>query len=129
MTTYLFVTSPDYEPERVCIDNVWWSCPEDAKDGETALVYVTGQGITYEWDLVSDSRPCREKKWPYECDVQYARTFDPPIAMKEIRAAITREEWRRPYGNFQGIVDGVGIPELAARRLRAMRGRGPLVSH
>ena len=93
MSTYLFVTKPEYTPERVesGIDVPWWSCSSTTARGDRALVYVTGLGIHYEWNIVSDADPHDE--WKYICDVEHARTFDPPISIDEIRDAVPKDDW------------------------------------
>ena len=103
MSTYLFVTKPEYTPERVegGIDVPWWSCSSKAAHGDRALVYVTGRGIHYEWNIVSDAVP--NDTWKFICDVEHVRTFEPPITIGEIRDAVPRDTWAPPYQNFRGF--------------------------
>src|SRR5262245_43469734 len=92
IATYLFVTRPEYTPERVeeGVDVPWWSCSSTTACGDSALVYVTGAGIQYEWSVTSDADPHEE--WKYICDVEHARTFDPPITLREICEAVPKDE-------------------------------------
>src|SRR5438132_654434 len=102
MSTYLFVTKPEFTPERVASgsDVPWWSCSSTTRFGDRALVYVTGVGIQYEWQINSDAEPHDE--WKFICGVEHARTFNPPIALREILEQISREEWAPPHMNFRG---------------------------
>ena len=72
MSTYLFVTSPEYCPERVAegVEIPWWSCSRTTEMGDHALIYVTGEGIRFEWRVMTDARPNDE--WKYICDVEWA---------------------------------------------------------
>jgi hypothetical protein len=120
MATYLFVTRPEYTPERVeeGVDVPWWSCSRKTECGDRALVYVTGVGIQYEWSVITDAD--RHEKWKYICDVEHARTFDPPITLKEICAAVPKAEWAPPYLNFRGY-RSICIPDEVADRIRGLR--------
>lgn len=120
MTTYLFVTKPEYTPERVegGVDVPWWSCNSTTKSGDRALVYVTGVGIQYEWRVVSDADP--HKKWKYICNVEHSQTFEPPISIGEIREVTTKDEWAPPFQNFRGL-RSISIPEDLVERILALR--------
>lgn len=119
MTTYLFVTKPEYDAEAVALgEEAWWSCSKTTQIGDHALVYITGTGIQYEWRAVSDADP--DDVWRYVCDVEYVRSFDPPISLAEIRDAVARDEWAPPYQNFRGL-KSIIIPEDIAETLRGLR--------
>lgn len=120
MTTYLFVTKPEYTPERVedGVDVPWWSCSSTTERGDRALVYVTGVGIQYEWRVLSDAD--QHEEWKYICDVEHAQTFDPPITIGEVRDAVSKDDWAPPYQNFRGV-RSITIPEEVARRILALR--------
>ena len=119
MATYLFVTKSNYTPERVesGID-LWWTCSSTSEDGDFALVYVAGAGIMYEWRLISDAEPNDE--WKYICDVQYLRTFEPPIALAEICDVVSRNEWAPPYLHLRGY-RSIRVPDYVAHRIRLLR--------
>jgi hypothetical protein len=119
MTTYLFVTKPEYTPERVAdgVDIPWWSCSSTTKRGDFALVYVTGVGIQYEWQVVSDAEPHDE--WKYICDVTHSRTFASPITLDEICAVVTKTEWAPPHLHFRGY-QSITIPDAIADRIRSL---------
>lgn len=123
MATYLFVTRPEYTPEEVAegID-ASWSCSSTTECGDTALVYVTGVGIQYEWSVATDADP--HKQWKYICNVEHARTFDPPITLREICEAVPKARWAPPYLHFRGY-RSILIPEEVADRIRALRLQPP----
>jgi hypothetical protein len=122
MSTYLFVTRPEYTPERVEsgfeVPVPWWSCSSTTENGDWALVYVTGLGIRYEWRLTSDAKP--DEEWKYVCNVEYARTFAPPITLREIRAAVPKDDWAPPHLDFRGY-KSILVPDAVADRIRALR--------
>jgi hypothetical protein len=122
MQTYLFVTKPHYMPEEAEWDNVRWSCSKTTKAGDYALVYVTGEGIQYEWCAVTDAKPHPE--WRFMCELEYVRTLAPPITLGEIRAAIPEDDWAPPYQNFRGL-KSIRIPEDIARRICNLRPQRP----
>src|SRR5262249_41753429 len=101
--TFLFVTKPDYTPERVESGECGsWSCAKDTRLGDTILCYVTGEGIRYQWQATSDATPDDDpqSKWPYFCDIVFEKAFDPPIHIREIKEVITKEEWGALGSNF-----------------------------
>lgn len=118
MATYLFVTKPDYSPERVEANEepFGWSCSRTTRSGDQALVYVTGIGIAYDWDVVSDAEP--DPEWRYACDVEHVKTFDPPITIQEIRDIVP--EWSPTHQNFRGF-RSIRIPEEIAKRILHLR--------
>jgi len=118
MTTYLFVTSPDYTPERVEGESIWWSCQSTTKSGDRALVYVTGVGIHYEWELLTDAKP--DATWTNICDVEHVRTFTPPIQLRELRETFTENEWKPPFLNFRGYRN-ISLSAEIANRIRSLR--------
>ena len=119
MTTYLFVTKPEYEPEHVETgETTWWSCGSKMKSGDRALVYVTGAGITYEWQATADAEP--DPEWKNKCSVSHESAFEPPITIREIRVAIPKEEWSPPHLNFRGY-RSIEIPDDIATKLRDLR--------
>lgn len=120
MATYLFVTKPEYTPEKVedGFDNPWWSCSSTTRIDDQALIYITGIGIAYEWLVTSDAE--RDEEWRFVCDVQHSRTFTPEIPLQEIREHVTREEWAAPFTNFRGL-RSIQIPEEVADRIRDLR--------
>jgi hypothetical protein len=120
VSTYLFVTKPEYTPERVerGFEVPWWSCSSTTQFGDRALVYVTGVGIQYEWRVTSDAQPHEE--WKYICDVEHLRTFDPPIPLHDILTTVTRDEWAPPHMNFRGY-RSIKVPDEVADRIRQLR--------
>jgi putative restriction endonuclease len=121
MATFLFVTKPEQRPERVQATSAhWWSCSRTTKSHDHALVYVTGVGILYEWRTTSDAEPNAE--WKYICGVKHVRTFDPPIALRQILEEVRRSEWPPPYLKFRGF-RSIEMPEPVAARIRALRRR------
>lgn len=119
MSVYLFVTSPQMRPEAIqSADDTWWSCSSTTARGDRALVYVVGEGIRYEWQVLSDAR--RHKEWKFVCDVGHARAFNPPITLHEIREAVSRDEWGAPSTNFRGL-RSVHFPDAAVEKVLALR--------
>jgi hypothetical protein len=120
MSTFFFVTKPEYTPERVerGIDVPWWSCSSTTQVGNRALVYVTGIGVQYEWRVTSSAEP--HEKWKYVCDVEHVRTFEPPIGLQEILKHVTREEWAPPHMNFRGY-RSIQVTDEVADRIRQLR--------
>jgi hypothetical protein len=120
MPTYLFVTKPEYAPECVDsgFDGPWWSCSSTTMNGDRALVYVTGRGIEYEWEVLSDAEP--HEQWRYICYVEQVRTFEPPITIMQIREAVSEHDWAPPYQNFRGH-KSILIPGKVADRIRRLR--------
>jgi len=119
MSTYLFITKRTYKPKRVAAGlDIWWSCSSTTRAGDSALVYVTGVGIQYEWRVTSDAVP--NKKWKYRCDVEHLRTFEPPISFRKICEEVTEEDWKPPHVRFRGY-RSIKVPEKTARRLRRLR--------
>jgi hypothetical protein len=125
MTTYLFVTSNDFNPERVNRRaGASWSCSKTAKRGDRALVYVKGQGVTYEWRITSDAEP--HKEWKFMCDVERLSQISPPITIADMCAAVSRAEWSPPHQNLRGL-RSVKIPPEIANRIRLL-GNGKVVA-
>lgn len=120
MKTYLFVTKPEFKPERVekGVNVPWWSCSSDTARGDHAFVYVTGIGIQYEWRILSKAVP--DAKWKKICKVKHVRTFDSPISIREIRNSFTQEEWAPPHQNFRGL-RSIKVPDEIVLRLQALR--------
>ena len=119
MSTYLFITKEEYEPELVASnDDVSWSCSKTTRLGDTALVYVAGIGVCFEWRVLSDAE--KNDEWPYVCDVEFVKSFDPPITIQELRSAVTREEWKPPHLNFRGW-RSITIPADVLKTIRTLR--------
>lgn len=119
MPTYLFVTKPEHTPERVELgENLWWSCSSTTQSGDYALLYVTGMGIRYEWQALSDAKP--DDKWKYVCEVGYLRTFDPHITFREIYDAVLEHKWAPVLQNFRGL-RSIIVPEEVAGKIKALR--------
>lgn len=121
MSTYLFVTRPERDPESIGDVPDWWSCAQTTRAGDTAFVYVTGQGIAFEWSVVSDARPNPEFR--HVCDVVRARVVAPPISIAVLKERFPREAWPAPHGNFQGH-QAFLVPDVVAHQLRALIGGG-----
>ncbi len=119
MTTYLFVTKAEYFPEQIRdgVEDPSWSCAKSTTAGDRALVYVTQQGIRFEWELVSAARP--DPDWKSICDCRFVQEFDPPISIGRIREEFTIDEWRAPYANFRGL-SAFRISEEIADRIRRL---------
>ena len=102
MTCYLFVTDEQRRPEDVhSEEETWWSCSKTTRAGDFAFVYVKGTGITYLWRVTSQAEPNADFR--YQCDVEYVRTFEPPITLQEIQSKIDKETWAPPHQNFWGF--------------------------
>ncbi len=102
MSTYMFITKEEYEPERVASnDDVSWSCSKTTRLGNTALVYVARIGVCFEWRVLSDAE--KNDKWGYVCDVEFVKSFDPPITIQELCSAVAPGEWKPPHLNFRGF--------------------------
>ena len=100
MSTYMFITKE--EPELVASnEDVGWSCSKTTRLGDNALVYVAGIGVRFEWLVLSDAE--KNDEWGYVCDVEFVKSFDPPITIQELRSAVTPEEWKPPHLNFRGF--------------------------
>lgn len=127
MASYLFITKPEFSPEEVegNKEPYGWSCSRTTRSGDRALVYVTGSGIAFEWDVVSDAKPHPE--WRYMCDVEHVQTFDPPITIQEIRDTVSDIEWSPPHQNFRGF-RSIIIPEEIAKRIRNLRKRDDAIN-
>jgi len=119
-TTYLFITNPkEYDAEGVKGGGYTWSCPKDSREGELALVYLTGgPGIKYEWRIASDATP--DKKWKYLCKVKLARTFKNPIGIGELCSEFSPEEWKPPHLQFRRFTHLI-LPDDIATRIRMLR--------
>jgi hypothetical protein len=119
MTTYLFITRPEYTPEKVTPSwKGWWSCSSTSRAGDNAFVYVATKGICFEWVIRTDAKPHPE--WKFICDVQRKGVFDPPIAIAELRSAFSRGEWPPPYLNFRGF-RSLLLPDTISDRIRSLR--------
>ena len=120
MSTYMFITKEESKPELVESDNnvSWWSCSKTTRSGDTALVYVAGIGVRFEWRVLSDA--VKNEKWRYVCDVEFAKSFEPPITIQKLRSAVTREEWKPPHLNFRGF-KSIVIPDDVLITIRTLR--------
>jgi 5-methylcytosine-specific restriction endonuclease McrA len=118
--TYLFVTKPQYRPEKVkAKPGFSWSCSKSVRAGDHALVYVTGgPGVMYEWKVMTNAVP--DKTWGYVCDVKYIRGIDPPISIRELRDAIRRKDWSPPHVNFRGN-RSIEIPPVGLKAIRSLQ--------
>ena len=119
MTTYLFLTGNEFHPERVRAGaDHWWSCSSTTIEDDSILVYVKGEGISYEWRATSAAE--RSDEWKFACNVEYVRTFDPAISLRDIRELFSKKQWAAPYQNFRGY-RSIRIPPEAARQLHQLR--------
>jgi len=117
--TYLFITKPEYSPDKIKIrKNTKWSCSKSTRRGNHAFVYVGGEGIRYEWRAVSDAE--HDDDWKYICKVEFIRIIEPPITLNELRAAFSKNEWGPPHQNFRGL-RSIVIPEHVLSQLKEMR--------
>ncbi len=124
MQAYMFITKEAHNSQRVQSGYVGsWSCSKTTRPGDSAFVYVAGTGVRCEWCATSDAR--KDKKWAWVCDVEFVRSFEPPITIKELRAAVPQTDWSPPHQNFRGF-RSISIPRSVAVRIRGLRGRaGP----
>ena len=122
MHTYLFITDPNVNDPEAVRSGDWgeWSCSSTTETDDLALVYLTGTGIKYEWRATSKARSEKNEDFPYGCDVQYVRTFRPPITIQELRSEFSRDEWPAPYTNFRGM-RSIRLKEGVASRIRDLR--------
>jgi 5-methylcytosine-specific restriction endonuclease McrA len=119
---YLFVTGPEYEPEKVTARSpASWSASQHTRKGDLALVYVKGLGIAFEWKLISDAE--QDDQWGNVCKVRRVRQFDPPIDIGTLRAHIPRKVWAAPHTNFRGFKQ-LRIPNAAVRIIEGLHGAG-----
>ena len=102
MACFLFVTTPNYDPDIVRREGGgWWSCSKTTRAGDRIFVYMAGgHGLGYEWRANSDARP--HKKWKYECDVEWVRNISPPLTLTDLVDAIPRAKWAPPHLHFRG---------------------------
>jgi hypothetical protein len=122
---YLFVVNAEeYDASVGEEGSERWSCCKDTTVGDHALVYVTGEGITFEWAVTSPAE--KDPKWRYMCRVRRVREFHPPITIQEIRETVQREVWRAPYTNFRGF-RAIRIPDEAVKALWVLRTTGNAV--
>jgi len=119
MRTYLFVTQPEYTPERVerGFDVPWWSCSSTTEEGDRVFVFVAGVGLQYEWRVTSNAT--RNDEWKFICDVEHVRSFNPVITIQELRKAFPKDVWYPPHR--LGGVKSILIPEPVVARILALR--------
>jgi 5-methylcytosine-specific restriction endonuclease McrA len=123
MADFLFITDPDFSPEKVGRSkSSSWSCSKSAQPNDRAFVYVTGQGISFEWVLVGRPRP--DAHWRFQCSVRLFNEMFPPITMQELRKAIPRSVWAPPHTGLRGY-RSISVPPKAAAAIRASRGMLP----
>jgi hypothetical protein len=94
MTTFLYVTSPDCEPERVSElgePDFWWSTHSEAKAGDTAIVYVNGKGISHVWRILGDA--FRAPEWHYAAAVGHEFDLKSPLTMLELLEKFSLDEF------------------------------------
>ena len=94
MTTFLYVTSPIYEPARVAEEGgkaFWWSTHSEAKAGDTAIVYVNGQGISHVWTILEDA--FKAPQWHYAAAVGHEFDLTTPLTMLELLDEFTLDEF------------------------------------
>jgi len=121
MTTYLFVTKPDWKPQRVKgRKRHGWSCARTTQLGDKILTYVTGQGISYEWRATSIAEP--DSTWKYYCYVEHIADIAPPITIQELRQVFLKKVWAPPHLNFRGI-KAIIIPDKIVERIRGLRSK------
>jgi hypothetical protein len=120
--TFLFVTNPDKHPQRVTVrKTLKWSCTRKTAKGDHALVYVNGEGISYEWIAVTKAeRSTKSSKWPYCCEVKLVKNFDPPINLSELQDAIPQKDWNAPHCNMR-VKAATIIRDDVAEKVRALR--------
>jgi hypothetical protein len=124
MATYLFITRQRESAEDVReTGEGCWSCSKTTREGDRVLVYFAGDepGIAHEWRATSNAE--LDDEWKYACDVQHVRSFSPIIALSEMRRAVPKKEspiLHHPQGR------AIKIPEKAADRVIALRGRVPI---
>ena len=122
VNTYLFITKPEFKPEKIRKGkDGWWSCSKATKVGDHVLIYVAGKGISHEWRAVSNAE--RNEQWGYVCNVKYVGTFDPPITLQEIRTEFPKEAWSPPHQSFRGY-KSIYISSRVLAKIRAMRRMG-----
>lgn len=120
MNPYLFVVNAEEYDASVVEETSeeTWSCSKDTTVGDHAFVYVTGEGITYEWAVIAPASD--DSEWRYKCMVRRLREFKPPITIKEIREGVPREIWAAPYTNFRGF-RSIRIPDEALEAILGLR--------
>ena len=120
MADYLFIVNPkEQSPHQVGLEkSVTWSCSKTAKPGDRAFVYLNGQGVSFEWVIVSAAKP--HPDWRFMCRVKLVKAITPPISIQEMRKAIPKSLWAPPHTGMRGY-RSVQLPPEAAVRLRAVR--------
>ena len=115
----MFITKADHQPQKVRHgDAVGWSCGKNTCSGDSVLVYVASTGVCYEWRATSDAK--KDRRWDYVCNVEYVRSFEPPITIQELRVAAPKSVWSPPHQNFRGH-SSIAIPSRIFRRIKALR--------
>lgn len=116
---FLYITSRAHKPERLESGHrLPWICPDDTKEGDTIWVFVRGEGICYKWQAVS--KPYDMGPLGVNADVVFLGKFNPPIALEEIQAAVSEEQWGAPYKDFFGFLS-VRIPVAAVAKILSLR--------
>jgi 5-methylcytosine-specific restriction endonuclease McrA len=123
MADFLFITDPEFSPEKVGHSkSSSWSCSKTAQPNDRAFVYVTGQGISFEWVLMGRPRP--DTHWRFVCSVRLVNAISPPITIQELRKAIPRSMWAPPHTGLRGY-RSISLPPEAAAAIRGIRGTLP----
>ena len=120
--TFLFVTKPEHEPQRVTVERtLMWTCRRNTDVGDHAFVYVNGKGIICEWmTLTKDKRSPQGSAWPYRCEVKLVKKFDPPIGLSELRNVIPQQDWNAPHCNMR-VRPATIIRDDVADKIRLLR--------
>jgi hypothetical protein len=117
---YLFISYPENHNETDQIgDEFEWTCSRTTKTGDYGLVYVTrGGGIKYKFLVISDAEKRGHRE--YWCNVKYIDTFDPPVSLAEICAAVAQADWPPPHLNFRGYTS-LRIPDNIVGQILSLR--------
>jgi hypothetical protein len=121
MPDFFFVTGAEFSPETVGRQkSVAWSCSKTARPNDRAFVYVTGQGVSFEWIIYGPPR--RDADWGFQCPVRLLAPLTPPIAIQELRNMIPRRVWAPPHTGLRGY-RSIRLPPKAAAIIRSLRSR------
>lgn len=111
----------------------YWSCHEDHKAGELALLYVTTPFSEVRWLLRAETnaRPltdaiAQQEGWTHGCAYTVLERFAKPVTYQELRQDQQLARWDAISRNLQGEHGAWPVPSSHWQRLkRRLVGRNP----
>jgi hypothetical protein len=109
MSAYLFIADPQprreagYDTAPADVQNhprVRWRCHSRMQAGDHVLVFVTGEGIDYGWEALTNPR--RDGPRHFWCDVRYLGTVAPSITFEELLRDVGTQAWPLLRAGFRG---------------------------